>query len=149
MDILFIIPNENSIYFRDQTDLNVLIAEADHSYWIVVCHSHIFSIRQFVAHLTSIVYVSDITCDKETRSCLSLHVLVLMLFVFFFLTLPFVQENSRCLILPVFKKVLRVRNYLCSRDMNISAISCVQKTCTCTSLPVGRKLSVYAKYFAK
>lgn len=133
MDILFIIPNENSIYFRDQTDPNVLIAEADQDYWIVVCHSHIFSRRQFVAHLGSIVYVSDMTCDRVTCSCLTLHVHVLMNFVC-------VSQDI------LFKKIARVLFYLSLRNVYLSAITCVQETCSCPLLQVFKKL-VRVRYY--
>lgn len=85
-----------------------------------------FSIRQLVAHLISIAYVSDRTCDPESCSCLLLHVQVLM--------------KPMDLTLPFVKKLVRVRHYLCWRNFYVSVIFCVQETCTCPPLPVYKKL---------
>lgn len=106
---------------------NVLIAEADQDYWIVVSHSHIFSRRQFVAHLSSIVYVSDMTCDRVTCSCLTLHVHVLMIFVCVWQIL-------------LFKKIVLALFNLSLRTLFLSAITCVQETFSCPPLPVFNKL---------
>lgn len=61
------------------------------------------------------VYVSSISCVKETCTCPRL---------------------------PVFKRPVRVRYYLCTRNFNVSAIPCVEKNCTCPSYPVYNNLSV-------